>query len=138
MSPFKTVTKQLNFPTRGEIDFIDLTEQVHETVAASNIKNGIAHVFAPHATGVLILTENDDALLNDIKIFLEKLVPNNDRYSHPSNAHAHLRSILFPPDRTLPVVDGKIEFGTWQSLLFVETDVYPRKRTIIIQVIGET
>jgi secondary thiamine-phosphate synthase enzyme len=94
-------------------------------------------VFAPHATGILVLTENDPELLEDIKGFLEELVPEDANYAHPSNAHSHLRSLLFPPDKTLPIVSGRVELGTWQSLLFVETDVYPRERTIIIQVIGE-
>jgi secondary thiamine-phosphate synthase enzyme len=85
----------------------------------------------------MILTENDYALLNDIKDLLEELAPKNKAYQHPSNAHSHLRSMLFPPDKTLPIVDGHVTFGTWQSLLFVETDVYPRKRTVIIQVMGE-
>lgn len=138
MSPFKVFTERLSFSTKGQIDFVDLTDQVQETVTTSNVQNGIAHIFAPHATGILILTENDTALINDIKVFLEKLIPDGEMYNHPSNAHAHLRSMLLPPDRTLPVIDGKAEFGTWQSLLFVETDVYPRKRAVIIQVIGET
>ncbi|TRO53519.1 hypothetical protein E2P61_01015 [Candidatus Bathyarchaeota archaeon] len=86
---------------------------------------------------VIVLTENDYALLNDIKIFLEELAPKSREYPHPSNAHSHLRSMLLPPDKTLPVIDGNIEFGTWQSLLFVETDVYPRQRKLILQVIGE-
>lgn len=94
-------------------------------------------MFAPHATGVLVLTENEYGLLEDIRAFLEKMVPKNRGYSHPSNAHAHLRSILLPPDRTLPVVDSRVEFGTWQSLMFVETDVHPRRRMVIIQVMGE-
>jgi len=85
---------------------------------------------------MLILTENDDALLEDIKVFLEELAPRLGEYQHPSNAYSHLRSMLLPPDKTLPVINGKVVFGTWQSLLFVETDVYPRERTIIIQVIG--
>jgi secondary thiamine-phosphate synthase enzyme len=97
----------------------------------------MVHVFAPHATGILVLTENDYALLNDIKAFLEEIVPKRRPYQHPSNAHSHLRSMLLPPDKTLPVIDGRVEFGTWQSLLFVETDVYPRQRNLIIQVIGE-
>ena len=122
---------------RGEIDFVDLTGSVNQAVADSGITNGVVHVFAPHATGIIILTENDAALLEDIKGFLNKLVPRSGSYNHPSNAHSHLRSMLLPPDRTLPVVDGRVEFGTWQSLLFVETDVYPRKRTVTIQVMGE-
>ncbi len=125
------------FSTRGEIDFIDLTSIVQAAVKKSDIRNGIVHVFTPHATGVLILTENDPALLEDIQRFLEELFPRNKDYNHPSNAHAHLRSMLLPPDKTLPVIDGEVELGTWQSLLFVETDVYPRKRTVIVQVLGE-
>lgn len=119
------------------MDFVDLSEKIQEEVYKSTIKNGIVHVFAPHATGVLILTEYDDALLDDIKVFLEELAPKNEGYQHPSNAHSHLRSMILPPDKTLPVIEGKVELGTWQSLLFVETDVYPRERTINIQVMGE-
>ena len=138
MPNFKVVNKSYNFTTQGEIDFIDLSDKVQEEVSLSGIKNGIVHVFAPHATGILILTENDYALLNDIKAFLQDIVPKHGgTYQHPANAHSHLRSMLLPPDKTLPVINGRVEFGTWQSLLFVETDVYSRKRTIIIQVMGE-
>jgi len=137
MSGFKVVNKSFRFSTRGEIDFVDLTDKVQEVVSESAIKNGMVHVFAPHATGILVLTENDYGLLNDIKALLEEIVPKRRAYQHPSNAHSHLRSMLLPPDKTLPVIDGRVEFGTWQSLLFVETDVYPRQRTVIMQVIGE-
>ncbi len=138
MSDFKVVNRHYSFSTRGEIEFVDLTDKVQEAVSNSGIRNGVVHVFAPHATGILILTENEYGLLNDIKAFLEEIVPKRGAYQHPSNAYAHLRSVLLPPDKTLPVIDGHVEFGTWQSLLFVETDVYPRKRTVIIQVLGET
>jgi secondary thiamine-phosphate synthase enzyme len=131
------VNKNVSFTTKGEIDFVDLSENIQEAVTDSGVRNGLVHVFAPHATGVLILTENDPALLKDIEDFLEELAPKSKSYEHPSNAHSHLRSIMFPPDKTLPIVNGEITFGTWQSLLFVETDIYPRKRTVLIQVMGE-
>ena len=137
MAGYKVVNKIIKLKTKGEIDFIDISDNVLEVVATSGIKNGIVHVFAPHATGILILTENDDALLQDIRNFLEELVPHSNRYNHPSNAHSHLRSMILPPDKTIPVVNGCVEYGTWQSLLYVETDVYPRERTVIIQVMGE-
>ena len=137
MSGFAVVNKSFSFSTKGEIDFVDLTDKVQEVVAESGVSNGIVHIFAPHATGILVLTENDYALLNDIKAFLEEIVPKRRAYQHPSNAHSHLHSMLLPPDKTLPVIDGSVEFGTWQSLLFVETDVYPRQRNLIMQVIGE-
>jgi len=137
MSNFKVVNKIYKFKTRGEIDFVDLSDKVQKEVVDSEIRNGIVHVFSPHATGILVLTENDDALLEDIRVFLEELAPKHKQYQHPSNAHSHLRSMILPPDKTLPIVNGGVEFGTWQSLLFVETDVYPRERTIIIQIMGE-
>jgi len=133
----KVFNESFTFSTRGEIDFIDLTDEVEEVVRKSGIRNGLAHVFAPHATGILVLTEFEPSLANDIKKILEDLVPRRAAYQHPSNAHSHLRSMLLCPDRTLPVIDGRVVLGTWQSLIFVETDVHPRHRTVVIQIIGE-
>ncbi len=133
----KIFNESLRFSTRGEIDFLDISEKVQDVVEKSGVKNGLAHVFAPHATGILILTEYEPSLLDDIKAVLEKLVPKRAPYEHPSNAHSHLRSVLLSPDKTLPVIDGQIILGTWQSLVFVETDVHPRQRTVIVQVLGE-
>jgi secondary thiamine-phosphate synthase enzyme len=133
----KVFNESFRFSTRGEINFVDLTRKVQDIVAKSGIKNGLAHVFAPHATGILILTEYEPSLMADLKDALEKLIPKRVSYRHPSNAHSHLRSVFLCPDRTLPVIDGQVVLGTWQSLVFVETDVYPRQRTIVVQVIGE-
>jgi secondary thiamine-phosphate synthase enzyme len=137
LSGFKVFSASFSFSTKGEVEFVDLTDRVSETVSKSGIRNGLVHVFAPHATGVLILTENEPGLLGDIRHWLEEVVPKGRAYRHPSNAHSHLRSMLLSPERTLPLIDGKLELGTWQSLLFVEADVYPRRRTVIVQVLGE-
>ena len=133
----KVFNESFKFSTRGEIDFEDLTGKVQNIVTKSGVRNGLAHVFAPHATGILILTEYEPSLMADLKDALEKLIPKRASYRHPSNAHSHLRSVFLCPDRTLPVIDGRVVLGTWQSLVFVETDVYPRQRTIVVQVIGE-
>jgi secondary thiamine-phosphate synthase enzyme len=135
---FKVFNTNINFSTKGEIDFIDLSTEVQKAVDKSDVRNGIVHIFASHATGILVLTENDPALLEDIATFLKTLVPINAHYNHPSNAYSHLRSMILPPDKTLPIINGQVAFGTWQSLLFVETDVHPRKRTVTIQVLDET
>ena len=137
MSAFRVFNKVLHFETKGEIEFVNLTAQIERIVSESGITNGFVHVFAPHATGILTLTEDDPALLRDIENLLHELIPGNRPYNHPSNAHAHLRSVLIPPDRSLPLIGGRIELGTWQSLFFVETDVQRRRRKVIVQVIGE-
>jgi secondary thiamine-phosphate synthase enzyme len=133
----KVFNQSLKLSTKGEVNLVDISHMVQDVVAKSGIKNGIAHVFAPHATGVLVLTEYEPSLIEDIKNMLEQLIPKRGDYAHPSNAHSHLRSMLFSPDKTLPVIDGQLALGTWQSLVFIETDVYPRQRTIIVQVLGE-
>jgi len=133
----RVYTESFSFKTRGPIDIIDITGNVQKIVTKSQIKNGIAHIFAPHATGIIVLTENEENLLDDIRRLLEDLVPEGGNYAHPSNAHAHLRSLLLPPDKTVPVVDGRLALGTWQSIMFIETDIYPRTRTVIVTVMGE-
>ena len=133
----KIVNESLTFSTDGEIDFVDLTSKVRQVVRESAVKNGLVHVFAPHATGVIVLTEYESGLLDDIRDIIEKLIPRRASYRHPSNAHSHLRSMFLCPDRTLPIIDGNVALGTWQSIFFIETDVHPRRRTIIIQVFGE-
>lgn len=133
----KVFNENLSLSTKGEITLVDISGMVQNVVDKSGVKNGIAHIFAPHATGVLILTEYEPSLVADIKNTLERLVPKRGDYAHPSNAHSHLRSTLLSPDKTLPVIDGQLTLGTWQSLVFIETDVYPRQRTIIVQVLGE-
>ena len=133
----KIYTETWTFSTRGEIEFIDLSDKVQEILSKCNVKNGLVHVFAPHATGVIILAELESGLLDDIKSLLEQVAPSRGRFHHPSNAHAHLRSVLLPPDKTIPIIDGRLALGTWQSLIFVETDVNPRQRKVIVQVLGE-
>jgi secondary thiamine-phosphate synthase enzyme len=135
---FRVFSRSLDFSTKGEIEFFDLSDEARRTVVESGVKNGLVHAFAPHATGILVLTENEPGLLEDLRGFLERIIPRSRDYEHPSNAHAHLRSVLLSPDKTIPVIDGRVEFGTWQSLMFVETDVHPRRRTVIVQVVGAT
>lgn len=133
----KVFSEETRFSTKGEIDFVDLTEKVQAIVSRTQVRTGLAHVFAPHATGIIVLTEYDWNLLEDIKRTLQNLFPRDGKYQHPSNAHSHLRSMFLSPDKTLPILNGRLVLGTWQSILFVETDVHPRQRTVIVQIIGE-
>ena len=125
------------FETRGEFDVIDLTRRVNEAVQDSDIREGIAVVFAGHATGVIILNEYDGALLEDLKGLMKTLTPSEGDYHHPVNASSHLRSMLFTPSRVIPVHDGQLGLGTWQTLYWVEAERRPRRRRVEITVIGK-
>jgi len=76
----KVVNESFTFSTRGEIDFVDLTNRLEEVVGRSGIKNGLAHIFAPHATGILIITEHEPGMDNDIRDLLEKLIPSQHQF----------------------------------------------------------
>lgn len=133
----KVLTDRFEFDTRGEFDIVDLTSKVRAIVRKSGISEGIAVIFAGHATGIIVLNEHDSALLNDLRDFLAELVPADGGYHHPLNAHAHLRSMLLTPCRVVPVHDGSLGLGTWQSLYWVEAERRPRRRKVEVTILGE-
>lgn len=134
---FEVYSEALRFPTKGPIDFVDLTERVVQVARRSGVKEGLVHLFVPYSTGILAINEFTEDLLKDIRSLLESLAPSKKRYEHPWNAHSHLRSLLLGSSQTLPLLDGRPALGTWQSIFFIETDVSPRQRTMIVQVMGE-
>jgi secondary thiamine-phosphate synthase enzyme len=129
-------TKTIHIETDNPGDIIDLTHKVESVVQESGIKNGIVHVFAPHATAVFALTELESNLRKDIKKLLDNIIP-EEGWLHGPNAHSHLRSMLLVPDKTLPIRNGRVIRGTWQDLFFIEADTSGRLRKIEVTVLGE-
>ncbi|MEO2151524.1 MAG: secondary thiamine-phosphate synthase enzyme YjbQ [Thermococcus sp.] len=133
-------TKELRFSTRGEIDLVDITAEVESVVEESGIQNGIALVFVPGATGAIVTIEHESGLLEDFKRALMELIPKGAGYLHDridDNAHSHLRATILGASECFPVVNGRLVRGTWQQIFFVELDVRPRHRRVIVQVVGE-
>ncbi|MCD6373874.1 MAG: YjbQ family protein [Thermococcus sp.] len=136
----KVVTKELRFSTRGEIDLVDITRDVERIVEESGIENGQVLVFVPGATGAIVTIEHESGLLEDFKRALKELIPKGKDYLHDridDNAHSHLRATLLGASECFPVADGRLVRGTWQQIFFVELDVRPRHRRVVVQVIGE-
>ncbi|ASJ05291.1 secondary thiamine-phosphate synthase enzyme YjbQ [Thermococcus barossii] len=136
----KVVTRELRFSTRGEIDLVDITREVEKTVEESGIESGLCLVFVPGATGAIVTIEHESGLLEDFKRALKELIPKGKGYLHDridDNAHSHLRATLLGASECFPVVDGRLVRGTWQQIFFVELDVRPRHRRVIVQVMGE-
>jgi secondary thiamine-phosphate synthase enzyme len=136
------VTKQLLLNTQGEEDIIDITGMVSEAVNESGVKDGVVAVFVPGATGALTTIEYEPGLLTDFPNMLERVAPKNQSYEHEKrwhdgNGHSHVRASLIGPSLTIPVVKGDLTLGTWQQIVFLEMDVHSRRRTLILQIIGE-
>jgi secondary thiamine-phosphate synthase enzyme len=100
----------------------DLTPELE--LFCAGLGDGLVNVFAPHATAGLALMETGSGSEADLVAALERLLPRDDRYGHAhgSTGHGadHLLPALASPSVTLPVIDGQVAFGTWQSLVLVD------------------
>lgn len=123
--------------TGKRIELIDITDWVREQVAESGVEHGICVISTKHTTTSVIVNENESGLVSDILALLEKLVPAHAGYAHDridNNADAHLKAVLLGNSETLPIVEGKLLLGIWQSVFLAEFDG-PRSREINVAVI---
>jgi secondary thiamine-phosphate synthase enzyme len=126
---------QLEVSTGARVDVVDVTDRVREAVP-NDCERGVCTVFVPHTTAGVAVNEHEQGLLEDLEGALESLVPEGDGYAHDrvdDNADAHLRATLLGESASIPVRDGSLALGTWQSVLFVECDG-PRTRTLDVTV----
>jgi secondary thiamine-phosphate synthase enzyme len=135
-------TQSFTIETRGSTDVLDITPQVVQMVKASNLQNGIATVFISGSTGGITTVEFEPGLRRDLPEIMDQLVPANRQYHHDDtwhdgNGHAHLRSSLVGTSFTVPFVKGKLTLGTWQQIVFLDFDNRPRRREILVQMVGE-
>ena len=136
-------TETIKVKTKGNCDVVNITEQVSEVVAQSDMKEGTVTVFNVGSTAGITTTEYEPGLVNyDIETAFEKIAPEHARYEHEEtwhddNGHAHVRASLLGPSLSVPVVDGRLTLGTWQQIILVDFDTRPRTRTVICQMVGE-
>ncbi len=131
----------IELDTKGEMDIIDITHDVQEIVEESGIENGIVLIFCPGSTGAITTIEYEDGLLYDLPQALEKIAPKNAYYRHEEkwhdgNGHSHVRASIIGPSLTVPIENRRLILGTWQQIVFVECDVRPRRRKIIVHIVG--
>lgn len=105
---------------------VDLTRAASEFVAGCG-GDGVVHVFVPHATAGLAIVETGSGSDDDLLAALGDLLPSDDRWSHAHGSRGHGRShvmpALIPPYCTVPVIDGRLALGTWQSICLVDLNV---------------
>lgn len=127
-------------PTSKKQELIDITPKINSIIKKSKIKEGICNVFAAHATAAIIINENyDPNICLDLLDALSKLVPGgiwlHDRID--GNADAHIKSAILGPSETVPVKNGKLSLGRWQSIMFAELDGPRSDRQVIVTIIGD-
>jgi len=136
------ITKQIEVESGGENDVIDLTPEVQRCVSETKIANGIVTVFVTGSTGAVTTIEYEPGLVKDFPGMLERVAPRGSLYEHQrawndGNGHSHVKASLVGPSLVVPFVDRKLTLGTWQQIVFVELDIRPRSRKIVLQIVGE-
>jgi secondary thiamine-phosphate synthase enzyme len=129
----------LNKGSSKRVEIIDMTQDINDILAKSKIKDGLINIFARHSTAGIVINENESGLVKDFQNALESLIPENKNYLHDridNNADSHIRSFFIGSSETIPIENGYLSLGTWQSVFFVELDG-PRSRKFVVTVMGE-
>lgn len=125
-------TIELELDTAGR-RVLDITGSV-ERFAAEGSESGLVNVFLPHATAGLALMETGAGSEGDLEEALERLLPRDDRYAHRhgSTGHGgdHLLPVLVSPSLSIPVVEGRLALGTWQSIVLVDPNRENNRRRV--------
>ena len=132
---------ELVVATKGKGTY-EITEAVQDKIDKSKIDSGTVTMFVRHTSCSLIVMENAaPAARRDLERFFEKLVPEDEDYEHddegPDDSTSHIRMVLTRTSETVPIVDGKMQLGTWQGIFLFEHRRSPHRRKLGLTIIGE-
>jgi secondary thiamine-phosphate synthase enzyme len=134
--------REISVETKGHSEMKNITGEVGHLVASSGIATGICQVFVTGSTAAVGTIEHEPGLTRDLPELLDRLIPPSGSYGHEQawhdgNGHSHLQATWLGPSLSFAVSQGKPVLGTWQQVFLLECDVRPRKRSIVITVMGE-
>ena len=139
----------LEYETSAAPEFIDISEDVNGIVAAAGVAFGQVTVFSQHTTAAIKINEAEPLLLQDLARTLRQFAPPNAYYEHNdfsrrtvnmnedecANGHAHCQHLFLSASETIPIIDGRMAMGQWQSIFLIELD-HPRQRRVLVNVVG--
>ncbi len=134
-----TTTAQFDVKTHRRDEMLDITPQVQQAVDSFGVTDGMVTIYVPHTTAGVTINENADPdVIYDVLAALDAAVPwRQGFYQHgEGNSAAHVKSSMVGCSASVPVSDGRMTLGTWQSVFFCEFDG-PRTRRCIVTVMGK-
>jgi secondary thiamine-phosphate synthase enzyme len=141
---FRIFNRVVDWITHDRVELINITDRINEIVRKSGIRDGLVHLQSLHTTTAVFINEWQDALLKDVKTFVEDLIVRERPWHHNDpaesdcerrNADSHLRGMILGQALSLQVRNSAVLLGTWQSIVLAEFDG-PRNRTMSVQVSG--
>ncbi|MEE1150052.1 MAG: secondary thiamine-phosphate synthase enzyme YjbQ [Methanobrevibacter sp.] len=133
----KIKNHSIKINTNRNFEIIDITSKINELI---DVESGIISIFSRHSTSAIVVNENESGLLSDLEFTLNNLITDKFTYQHDridDNAKSHLKSFLLSSSECLPIKDGRLDLGTWQSVFFIELDGPRHGRTISLTIMGE-
>ena len=133
---------QLEVRTHGK-GLYEITDDVQSKIDNRRVQNGTVTVFVQHTSCSIVIMENaDPTARRDLEEFFDRLVPEDtDYFTHDSEGSddmpSHIRMVLTRTSETVPIVDGKMQLGTWQGIFLFEHRRAPHRRRVFITMIGE-
>src|SRR5438067_5081562 len=138
----KALVETFTISTRGKGTY-EISEQVADVVHRSGVTSGTVTAFIQHTSASLIVFENADRSARvDLHAFFERLVPEDSEYfSHtsegPDDSTSHIKMALTRSSEVIPIVEGRLQLGTWQGIYLFEHRRSPHRRRIVVSIIGE-
>ena len=130
-------SKKIILNSNRNFEIIDITSKINEEI---DINEGIVNIFSKHSTSAIAVNENERGLLADLELMLNDLVSDKYSWQHDlidNNAKSHLKSFLLSSSETIPISNGKLDLGTWQSVFFIELDGPRKNRTVNLTFISD-
>ncbi|GBE57736.1 hypothetical protein BMS3Abin01_00657 [bacterium BMS3Abin01] len=140
-APASIYSSQLEFAMEQELDIRDITAEFAAAIKDSGLKDGIATVFVPGATGAVTCLEYEPGVIADFQAAVERIAPRDMHYQHninlsDGNGHGHVRAGLLGPSLSVPFAGGEPLLGVWQQVVLVNFDNRSRSRRVVIQAVG--
>ena len=138
----RVAQRRWTFDLAEEFGHCDLTGEVERLVQESGVATGMVAVAVVGSTGAVTTIEYEGGALADLRTALNRLAPLDASYEHNArwgdgNGFSHVRSALLKTGLSIPVVDGRLQLGTWQQIVVINLDNRPRGREVVATVIGE-
>ena len=134
----KVINSEIIIESFNKIEIADITSKVEKIVSKNKIEKGLVSIYSKHSTSAIVINENEVGLIEDFENYLNRIVL-EDNYKHnhiDNNARSHIQSFLLGNSISIPIINSKIDLGTWQSIFFVELDGPRSRRTIKVNIIG--
>ncbi len=133
--------EDLTLDTRGDGDTLDITEHAQKLIANSGLRDGICTVFVAHSTCGVTTIEYEPGCNADLARVMEDLAPadrgwEHNARQHDTNGHSHVRAAVIGPSVTVPFSEGELCLGVWQKIVCIDFDDRPRRRRVVLQLLG--